>query len=168
MGYFMGDADIFIPDMLSQLNLRFAPAQASGDRALLGGIEEMTEIQKEFGIFKPGRSLEQSVRALNLMYSNNVVKQRWLTLIAALAKHPSNRTGENGNQAIVNAILENFGAASVLPVYFTSHDMEGQKVQESPVLITPKGRPVHYLEVDYLVLSLPIQSKEAAARVRSF
>lgn len=167
MGFFMAHADILIPDLLNQLNLRFAPRQPDlGSERLYGGIEEMAEIQKEFGIFKKGRPLQQSLRALNLMPVDNAVRQRWLTLIERLGDHPSNHNGDNGNEAIVNALLENFTSARPLPVFFTSHDMQGKQVKDSPVLITHGARPVHYLEVDYLVISLPMQSKEAAARMR--
>lgn len=168
MGYFMAYADILIPSALEQLNLRFAPAQpdVAGER-LYGGIDEMLEIQKEFGIFKKGRPLQQSMRALNLLPTNNAVRQRWLTLVEKLGKHPSSREGENGNEAIVNALLDNFASAKPLPVYFTSHDMQGKGAASSPVMITHGARPLHYLEVDYLVISLPMQSKEAAERARS-
>ena len=167
MGYFMGYADILIPDLLNQLNLRFAPRQPDvGQERLYGGIDEMAEVQKEFGIFKQGRPLQQSLRALNLLPTDNAVRQRWLKLIERLADHPSNHNGDNGNEAIVNALLDNFAAARPLPVFFTSHDMQGKPVKESPVLVTHGARPVHYLEVDYLVISLPMQSKEAAARMR--
>ena len=161
-------ADIQIPSLLDQLNQRFAPAQPDlGGESLYGGIAEMAEIQKEFAIFKKGRPLQQSMRALNLNAANNAVRQRWLTLIEGLAKHPSNRDGENGGDAIVNALVENFAAKEPLPVFFTSHDMQGKPVKESPVLITPGARPLHYLETDYLVISLPMQSRQAADRMRA-
>ena len=103
----MAYADIQIPSLLDQLNQRFAPAQPDlGGESLYGGIAEMAEIQKEFAIFKKGRPLQQSMRALNLNAGNNAVRQRWLTLIEGLAKHPSNRDGENGGDAIVNALVE--------------------------------------------------------------
>ena len=168
MGYFMAYADIQTPSLLDQLNQRFAPAQPDlGGESLYGGIAEMAEIQKEFAIFKKGRPLQQSMRALNLNAGNNAVRQRWLTLIEGLAKHPSNRDGENGGDAIVNALVENFAAKEPLPVFFTSHDMQGKPVKESPVLITPGARPLHYLETDYLVISLPMQSRQAADRMRA-
>lgn len=167
MGYFMADSDILIHSVLDQLNLRFAPPQSESGTDLYGGIEEMAEIQKEFGIFKKGRSLKQSMRALHLLPDHNQARQRWLTLIDALSKHPSNRAGENGGDAIVNALLENFSLSQPLPVFFTTHDMNGKPVKESPVLITPGARPVHYLEVDYLVISLPMQSRQAAERMRT-
>ena len=167
MGYFMGYADILIPDLLNQLNLRFAPRQPDlGQESLYGGIDEMAEIQKEFGIFKKGRPLQASLRALNLLPTGNAVRQRWLRLIERLADHPSNHNGDNGNEAIVNALLDNFESGKPLPVFFTSHDMQGKQVKDSPVLIIHSARPVHYLEIDYLVISLPMQSKEAAARMR--
>ena len=106
------------------------------------------------------------IASTNLSPADNAVRQRWLRLIEKLADHPSNRNGENGSEAIVNALLENFASSKPLPVYFTSHDMQGKPVQESRVLVTHGARPVHYLEVDYLVISLPMQSREAAARMR--
>lgn len=167
MGMFMAYADILIPRALDELNLRFAPPQPDvGSERLYGGMDEMVEIQKEFGIFKKGRPLHQSLRALNLLPTNNAVRQRWLTLIEKLGKHPSNREGESGSEAIVNALLENFASARPLPVFFTTHDMQGKGVGQSPVLITHGARPLHYLEVDFLVVSLPMQSKEAAERSR--
>lgn len=166
MGYFMADADILIPSVLDEINLRFAPPQSSCSSELYGGIEEMIEIQKEFRIFKAGRPLKQSMRALTLLPCHNQARQRWLNLIDALSKHPSNRSGESGGEAIVNALLENFAQAKPLPVFFTTHDMNNKPVKDSPVLITVGARPVHYLEVDYLVISLPMQSRQAADRTR--
>ncbi|QTD45173.1 hypothetical protein [Ottowia testudinis] len=168
MGYFMAYADTQIPTFLDQLNQRFAPAQPDvGGESMYGGIAEMAEIQKEFGIFKQGRPLRESMRALNLTAGNNAVRQRWLRLIEGLSKHPSNRDGERGDDAIVNALIENFSAKEPLPVFFTSHDMQGKQVDGSPVMITQGARPLHYLETDYLVISLPMQSKEAAERMRA-
>jgi hypothetical protein len=168
MGYFMREHDIFIGSLLEQLNLRFAPEPAApetGDN-LAGGIREMAELQKEFQIFKRGRPFATSVRALNLLAHNRSVSNRWLTLLGALAKHSSSRTGEDGSQAIVNALIENLSQADPLPVYFTSHDMAGKTVGESQVQIS-RDRPVHYLEQDYLVISLPMQSRQAADRMNS-
>ena len=42
--------------------------------------------------------------------------------------------------------------------------MAGKKVADSQVLIS-RGRPIHYLEQDYLVISLPMQSRQAAERM---
>ena len=163
MGFFMREHDIFIGTMLEQLNLRFAPEPDCPDPRddLSGGIRLMAQLQKEFKLFKKGRTFAASARALNLMPYNRSVANRWLTLLAALAKHGSSRAGENGSEAIVNALIENLAQAQPLPVFFTSHDMAGKKVADSQVLIS-RGRPIHYLEQDYLVISLPMQSRQAA------
>lgn len=166
MGYFMREHDIFIGSLLEQLNLRFAPEPPCGNDKdeLSGGIGEMAQLQKEFGLFRKDRSFATSVRALNLMTLNRSVANRWLTLLGALASHSSSRAGENGSEAVVNALIENLGQANPLPVYFTSHDMAGKSVADSQVQIS-RGRPVHYLEQDYLVISLPMQSQQAAAKM---
>ena len=159
MGWFMKEHDIYIGSMLDELNLRFAPSQ--GKDGYQGGIEEMVALQKEFKIFKKGRSFRTSISVLNLARRNNEVKNRWLDLVGNLHKHPSDQKGQNGDVAIVNALIKNLGAKSPLPVYFTSHDMRGAD-ENKQVRITPKDRPVHYLEQDYLVVSLPMQSVQAA------
>ncbi len=163
MGWFMKEHDIYIGSMLDELNLRFAPPQ--GKDTHQGGIEEMVALQKEFKIFKKGRSFKTSVMALNLGARNNEVKTRWYALVGALSKHDSNRPKQNGDVAIVNALIKNLASKNPLPVYFTSHDMRGEK-QNAEVKITDKGRPVHYLEQDYLTISLPMQSVQAANAAR--
>jgi hypothetical protein len=146
--------------MLDELNLRFAPAQ--GLATHYGGLDEMVALQKEFKILKKGRSFKTSVAALNLGARNNEVKNRWLDLVGALSKHASNVAKQNGDAAIVNALVKNLAAKVPLPVYFTSHPMQ----QDANVNITSPSRPVHYLEQDYLTISLPMQSVQAANAAR--
>jgi hypothetical protein len=164
MGWFMQEHDIYIGSMLDELNLRFAPSQ--GKDSHFGGIEEMAELQKEFKIFKKGRSFRTSVGVLNLGARNNEVKNRWLNLVGALAKHPSNVKALNGDEAIVGAIAKNLAAAKPLPVFFTSHDMRGSD-ENAQVKVTHGHRAVHYLEQDYLTISLPMQSVQAANQARA-
>jgi hypothetical protein len=154
MGYFMKEHDIYIGTMLDELNLRFAPSQ--GKESHFGGIEEMVALQKEFKIFKKGRSFKTSCAVLNLGARNNEVKNRWQALLGNLAKHDSNVKGQNGDAAVVAAIMKNLASKAPLPVFFTSHDMRGDKVN-AQVKISDKTRPVHYLEQDYLSISLPMQ-----------
>ena len=160
MGWFMKEHDIYTGSMLDELNLRFAPSQGLATHH--GGIDEMVALQKEFKILKKGRPFKTSVAALNLSARNNEVKNRWLDTMGALAKHASNVAKLDGDAAIVNALVKNLGAKAPLPVYFTSHPL-----QENPqVKITDKSRPVHYLEHDYLTISLPMQSVQAANAAR--
>jgi hypothetical protein len=161
MGVFMKDHDIYIGWMLEELNLRFAPSQ--GRSTHFGGIEEMAALQKEFKIFKKGRSFKASCAALNLGSRNNEVKGLWHSLLANLARHPSVKKGENGDTAIVNALIKNLSSATPLPVYFTSHDMRGD-ASNAEVKVTPKSRPVHYMEQDYLTISLPMQPASAVKK----
>lgn len=160
MGWFMKEHDIYIGSMLDELNLRFAPSQGLATHH--GGIDEMVALQKEFKILKKGRSFKTSVAALNLGARNNEVKNRWLDLVGALKKHTSNVANQDGDAAIVNALVKNLAAKAPLPVYFTSHPMQ----ENAQVKITDKSRPVHYLEQDYLTVSLPMQSVQAANAAR--
>ena len=161
MGHFMKDHDIYIGSILEDLNLRFAPSQ--GRATHFGGIEEMTALQKEFKIFKKGRSFKASCAALNLGSRNNEVKTLWLSLLANLNRHPSAKKGEDGDSAVVNALIKNLASAALLPVYFTSHDMRGD-ASNAEVKITPNSRPLHYMEYDYLTISLPMQPASAVKK----
>ncbi|HSI53138.1 MAG: hypothetical protein ACAH21_10670 [Ramlibacter sp.] len=164
MGWFMKEHDIYIGSMLDELSLRFAPAQ--GKDGPVGGIGEMAVLQKEFKIFKKGRPFSTSISVLNLASRNSETKSRWLALLGNLHKHPSSVAGQNGDVAIVNALIKNLAAKKPMPVFFTSHEMSGAKENEQ-VRITAKARPVHYLEQDYMVISLPMQSVQAAAKSRA-
>lgn len=161
MGHFMKDHDIYIGTMLEDLNLRFAPSQ--GRATHFGGLDEMVALQKEFKIFKKGRSFKASCAALNLGSRNNEVKTLWHSLLTNLTRHPSAKKGEDGDTAIVNALLKNLAANAPLPVYFTSHDMRGE-ASNAEVKITPKSRPLHYMEQDYMTISLPMQPASAAKK----
>jgi hypothetical protein len=163
MGWFMQEHDIYIGSILEELNLRFAPSP--GGPAHFGGIDEMAQLQKEFKIFKRGRPLRTSVSVLNLGSRNNEVKNRWLEMLGALAKHPSNVKGKNGDEAIVDALVKNLAAKKPLPVYFTSHNMAGGG-EDAQVKITHGHRALHYLEQDYLTVSLPMQSVQAAKKAK--
>jgi len=163
MGFFMKEHDIYVGSMLDELNLRFAPPQ--GKDSHFGGIQEMVALQKEFKIFKKGRSFRTSISALSLGTWNHDAKNRWLNYLATLSKYESNIPKQNGDVAIVNAIVKNLAAKEPLPIYFTSHDMRGPK-ENNRVIVSAKGRPVFYLEVDYLTISLPMQPVTAKNSAR--
>lgn len=160
MGWYMKEDDIYIGSLLDEMNVRFAPSQ--GNQELYGGIDEMLALQKEFKIFKKGRSFKTSLSVLNIGARGNLVKNRWQALLGNLVKHPSNKASQSGDVAIVTAIIKNLASKNPLPIYFRDHDMRGDKAN-SEVKITDKARPIHYLEQDYLVISLPMQSIQAAS-----
>jgi hypothetical protein len=155
MGIFMKQHDIYVGSMLDELNIRFAPSQASGDSPV-GGIDEMAALQKEFRIFKKDRSFEKSVSALNFGAWNTAARAGWNAYLATLHRFDSNQGKLDGDAAIVQALAKNLAASKPLPVYFTSHDMRASAANNR-VLITAKARPLFYLDVDYLVVSFPMQ-----------
>lgn len=164
MGYFMKENDIYIGTMLDELNLRFAPSQ--GKDTHFGGVQEMVALQTEFKVFKKGRSFKTSCAVLNLAARNNEVKNLWLNLLGNLNRHESNYKNLDGDAAIVSAVIRNLASQNPLPIYFTSHDMRGPK-ENSQVKITDPSRPVHYLEQDYMTISLPMQPISAAKKPRT-
>jgi len=158
MGYFMKEHDVYVGTMLDELNLRFAAPHGAKEHH--GGIDEMVELQKEFGIFKEGRSFATSVTSLHLGGSiNHEVKNRFYTYLKHLRREKSNVKGQNGDAAIAQAILANLESKKPLPVYFDFHDMR-EKGENEGVIMRGKGRPLFYMNTDYLWISLPMQPRD--------
>jgi hypothetical protein len=154
MGFFMKEHDIYVGSLQEKLNLRFAPTL--GSKELHGGLDEMVALQKEFTIFKEGRSFETSYSVLSLAgQSNEETKNRFMRYLRSLRKVKSNVTGKSGDAALVGALVRNLTAKKPLPVYFDFHDMKAAK-DSNRVIITEKGRPLFYMKHDYLIVSLPI------------
>lgn len=156
MGWFMQKHDIYVGSILDDLNVRFAPSQ--GAQQLFGGVEEMAALQKEFNIFKEGRTFRSCVALLNIGARNNEAKKGWLDYLVSLQKHPSNKRGQTADVAIVRALKKNLESKSPLPVHFVSHELQASKM----VKVTEKTRPLHYLDQDFLVISFPMQTVAAA------
>jgi hypothetical protein len=164
MGFFMREHDVYVGTLLDDLNLRFGPSYPGTDQR--GGIKEMVEIQKEFQIFKEGRSLKLSAMTLHLGNgANHEVKNRFLTYLWALRREKSNVKGLNGEAAIVQALARNLASKKPLPVYFDFHDMRGEG-ESKGVIVREKGYPLFYMDQEYLWISLPMQPRtgEAAAK----
>lgn len=119
MGYFMAYADIQIPSLLDQLNQRFCAAQPD-----LGGRAWPASPRWP----DPGWHFQEKGRPLAAKHAALIEcgqqrrRQRWLTLIEATLQ-----PGENGGDAIVGALVEKHPPRP-LPVFFTSHDMQGKPV----------------------------------------
>ncbi|HVZ45965.1 MAG TPA: hypothetical protein VHA82_19310 [Ramlibacter sp.] len=162
MGYFMREHDIYVGSMLDDLNQRFAPSAPGSEQK--GGIREMAELQKEFGIFKEGRALRTSVMALHLGNgANHEAKNRFLLYLASLRGVKSNVKGLKGEAAIVQALVRNFAAKSPLPVYFEGHDLRGEG-EAAGVIIRENAKPLFYMHEAYLSISLPMQPRVPEAR----
>jgi hypothetical protein len=152
MGFFMKEDDIYITSMIDLFNLRFAPVPISKDHldreSLFGGIEEMAALQAQFQIFRADRPFSESAAVLGLGgFHSARAKNRWFTLLKNLP--------ENGDQKIADALVENFGKKPLLPCYMRAHHSNS----DGRVTIT-EGRPLFYLEQDYLIFSLPMKPRE--------
>lgn len=159
MGMFMKEHDIHVGSLLDQLNVRFGPTPDK--KSHFGGIDEMVQLQKEFKIFKKGRSFKTSVAVLGIGASNSEAKNRLQEYFGNLGNHDSTVANQNGDVAIVNALIRNLASKSPLPVYFTFHDMKAEK-GNTRVLIDEKGRPVPFFNRDYLTISFPTLPQKAA------
>lgn len=165
MGVFMKEHDVYVGSLQEMLNLRFAPSLGTGE--LHGGLDEMVALQKEFEIFRAGRSFEKSIAALNLTgFSNAETKNRFHRYLGSLRKVKSNVAGKSGDAAMVEALIANLAAKKPLPVYFELHDLTATK-DGNRVLITPKGRPLFYMKQNYMIISLPLALHAPAAKAKA-
>jgi hypothetical protein len=156
MGMLMREDDIYIGSLFDLLNLRFGPTPTPRHREWLGGVEEIAVLQKQFEIFQQGRSFKDSVALLNAGgFWNWRAKKRWYDLLSILDQLSSNRAGQNGNDAIVNALVTNLALANPLPVYFKAHDGR----EDDRVLVRDRDRPLFYLQQDYLTISIPLRPR---------
>ena len=149
----MKEDDIFIPSFFEQINLRFAPRQGS-EPEWFGGIDEIADLQRKFRVFRKDRSFHQSASLLGLgLHTNPRARARWFSYLDSLKKYKSNRPDQNGDEAVVNALIENLALAAPLPVHFKAHDAGAEP--DWRVIIGDEPRPLFYMVSDHLTVSLP-------------
>lgn len=149
MGAFLKEDDIYVGSLLDLLNVRFGRRYGTTD----DGIDELKELQGEFGIFKSGRSLAQSLRVLNVGGSwNPHVKTQWFKYLVSLDSVASEQRGVKGGPALVDRLIDNFESKKTLAVYFEPHnsDDNGDRV------LLAVGRPLFFMLEDHLVVRLPM------------
>ncbi len=157
MGTLMREDDVFIPSFLEAINLRFAPRQGP-EPEWFGGVDEVAELQVAFQVFQKGRPFQQSIALLGLGgHLNSRPRARWFALLDDLKTYESNRPDQNGDEAIVNALLENLAAEPPLPVYFKAHDSRAEPGRR--VMVDAEPRPIFYIERDYLTVSIPMRPR---------
>ncbi|WP_442037445.1 hypothetical protein [Microvirga sp. 2MCAF35] len=140
------------------MNLRFGPSQGLDEA--FGGIDEMKILQKEFQIFQKGRSFRDCVAVLNLGgFWNARARNRWLKLIGELDQYESDKPRVNGNDRIMNMMVENLESDTPLPVLFQAHD---SRSDEGPrVVVRDSKTGLFYMEQPYIIVSLPMLPKTA-------
>jgi hypothetical protein len=152
MGAFLKEDDIYVTSLLELLNVRFGRRFGTSE----DGIDELKDLQREFGIFKPGRSLSQSLRVLNVGGSwNPDVKSRWFKYLDSLDRVDSDEPGVYGGPAVVDRLADNLESKNPLPVYFEPHN---SRDNGNRVLMTV-GRPLFFMLEDHLVVSLPMSRR---------
>ena len=158
MGMLYMEDDIYIGSQLDLLNIRFAPPQGVPNQnetsPMFGGIEEMVALQKEFQIFKVGRSFRTSVSVLNVGgFWNLPLKNKLYRYLDTLSSRKASVSGKvsrkNGNDSLVDAMIKNLESKKgALPVYFLAN--------KSKIVTIETSRPLSYLNQDYLTVSFPM------------
>jgi hypothetical protein len=159
MGARMLDDDIYIGTVLELFNLRFGLEQE--ERGFSGGVSEMTALQREFRVFRQGRTFADSAKLLGLGgLHNNRAKNRWFTLLGDLPNLSSNREGEDGDKRIVNALIANFDTSAPLPCFMKAQDSRPEKEGDPRVLVFERDTPIFYIDKTYLTISLPMKPRK--------
>jgi hypothetical protein len=157
MGMIVGAGDIYVGGLLESLNLRFGRY----DKEIPGenGIDEIRAIQKEFGIFKKGRPLANSLKVLGVGgLWNAQLKEKWFAYLSWLETVGSATPKLSGGQAIVALLIKNLRDENPLPVYFKAHDMRDAALGRQ-VLIGQEAA-VFYLNQNHFTVSLPMAPRD--------
>ena len=89
MGAIMGPYDILVLTFFAKMNLRFGPSVTEPD--WLGGIDELAGLQREFEVFREGRTFARSIALLGTgSFSNPQANSRWFRYMEGLANFTSN------------------------------------------------------------------------------
>jgi hypothetical protein len=134
--------------VLFQLNTRFEAGEA---------LDEMVALQKEFQIFSPEHTLQQSFALLNIAPADWGERQRWYRFLRELKNYPSDVTGMNGHDRIVSAYKDDLESRSPQPVFVTCHAARDDKR-----VTVGAGRPMAFLQLDHVVISIPTTPSRVA------
>jgi hypothetical protein len=169
------DCERFLGGFVEQLNVRFAAmptvhqVEGSREEDRFGGIEELAALQQEFSIFAPDVPFGKSASVLGMGGAENLrCKNRWIQLLSSLHRFAAVVDGtpaeQNGNDAIVAAVMAALGATPPTPVYFKVHDYGDQA--DGKVLIDHNAQPAFFLlgSGSYTTISLPLQSRASYLR----
>jgi hypothetical protein len=161
MGPLFRQDDHLISSLLDLANLRFARSvseSASPPLALplRDGIDELKSLQQEFELFSDDHSLTDSFAVIGLGgFWNPALKNKFYKYLESLAgtrfAMNGSETGESGDRGIVTALRKNFDLDIPYPVYFTTH-----KIHDNPRVLASYGKPLVYMEDEYLIISLPM------------
>jgi hypothetical protein len=148
MGGFMAHATTH--DVTHQLNNRFRSGAP---------LNEMTEIQKEFGIFSREHSLRQTFRLLHIVPADFEERRGWFVFLDRLKRYPSDIKGVSGHDRIVQAHQQNLESKKPLPVFTTDH----RAADDARVTVT-RGKPIVFEDQEYLIISIPTKPITKPAR----
>lgn len=157
MGLVIDPHEVYFGSIFDRFNMRFGPAMPDARSVWhSGGIPEIAALQKEFEIFREGRSFLQSAALLGLTGEfGGQAKDRWLEYLLKLPRMQSDADGVNGDDRIVRALVQNLQRATPMPCYMRAYD---GRTREPGLVAISEERPLFYLEsVAFLTISLPMR-----------
>src|SRR5882762_10481526 len=138
----MGDLikDSTTLDILVQLNKRFDS----------DALPEMVSLQKEFKVFSPKHSLQQSFALLGIVPSDWSERKRWYKFLEHLKTYPSDLSKLNGHDRVVKAFKDGLEKAQPIPMVIQCHS-----AAEDPKVTVTEGRPIVFSVQTHSIISIP-------------
>ena len=167
MGLVIDPHEIYFSTFIYRFNMRFGPPMPTrGSVWHAGGIVEVAALQREFEIFRTGRPFLQSAALLGLLgLDNGPAKDRWIEYLTKMPKMRSDAAEMQGDQRIVEAIIDNLRRENPLPCFMRAYD---GRTREPGLVVITEERPVFYLEsVTFLTISLPMRPAQPTRRKTS-
>jgi hypothetical protein len=139
----MGDfvKDNTVHEIQYQRNSRFRVGQP---------LQEMIQIQREFGLYSGKYSLAQASMILNIVPSDMDERRRMFMFLDKLKEYSSDMEGVSGHDRILKAYRDNLESDAPLPVHHTYH-----RYADNNGITVTRGRPIVYETQEYIIISLP-------------
>src|SRR4029077_656490 len=100
-------------------------------------IKELVALQKEFKIFSSNHKLRSSFALINVTPPPGRERDRWYNYLDHLHKYPSDKSGVNGHDRVVQAAQENLESANPLPMRLIAHP-----AKENPAVTITVEAPI--------------------------
>ena len=145
MGAFVHDSTAL--SVIVQINARFGVGAP---------IEELVALQKEFKVFSRDHKLRNSFALINVTPPAGRERDRWYNYLDNLHKYPSDRSGVNGHDRVVQAAQENLESGNPLPMRLTAHS-----AKENPAVTVTVEAPIVFSKQEYVVVSVPVSTPKS-------
>lgn len=149
--------EVYYGSFFEQFNMRFGPTETVQDPVWRsGGIAEIAALQRQFQVFRRDRPFVESAALLGLGgLISGPAKDRWIDYLHRLPTMQSDDPKQNGDQRIVNALIENFEQTNPAPCFMQAHD--GRLSEPGRVMVDHASPMFLFEPAHFLTIRLPMR-----------